>query len=71
MEQTRLTLVGDQSSTEVDSRMELGYLSDPPAPNLLVIQEHTGCSSGGALDSYHLASYGDLPRAMTDILEGR
>lgn len=31
--------------------MELGYLSDPPAPNLLVIQEHTGCSSGGVLDS--------------------
>lgn len=47
--------------------MDLGCLSDPPAPNLLVIQEHTGCSSEGALDSYHLASYGDLPR---DTLEG-
>lgn len=30
--------------------------------NLLVIQEHTGCSSRGALDSYHLASYEELPR---------
>lgn len=65
--------MGTKVAQKLDSShtMELGYLSDPLAPNLVIYQEHTGCSSRGALDGYHLASYGDLPRAMPDTLEGR
>lgn len=69
----QIQCLGTKVAQKLDSShtTELGYLSDPPAPNCVIYQEHTGCCSRGALDGYHLASYGDLPRAMPDTLEGK